>query len=136
MGADGRGEGAVPLPRIFLPENYGFLCILGLLFYVYAKIGLVNGGGRPPPSGSATALNICRECCDLFVCLFTACNSLSGCRDAQRVTILKNVSISSFVAYNTSEPSFRVLYWPFVHGLLPGYRHRMLCRWCAAFAVT
>jgi len=56
-GADGRGErsgeGAVP-PRQkkfeILPENGGFWCILGLLFYVYAKIGQANGeGGSPRP---------------------------------------------------------------------------------------
>ena len=44
------GEGAVPPPQKkfeFLPENGGFWCILGLLFYVYAKIGQINRG--PPP---------------------------------------------------------------------------------------
>jgi len=62
-GADGRGEeygeGAVPPPQKkneFLPEKSGFWCILGLLFYVYAKIGQVNGGRSPPTPESATVL--------------------------------------------------------------------------------
>ena len=53
MGADGLGEGAVPLPR----KKLNFcLKMVGLVhsritFYVYAKIGQVNGGRPPPPFG-------------------------------------------------------------------------------------
>ena len=41
---------APPQKKIeFLPENGGFWYILGLFFYVYAKIGQANGGGGRPP---------------------------------------------------------------------------------------
>jgi len=49
----GLGRGHCPLSRKKnLPEKGGFWCILGLLFYVYAKIDQVNGAAaalNPPP---------------------------------------------------------------------------------------
>jgi len=62
-GGRSRGGGcATPKKKNeFLPENGGFWCILRLLFYVYVKIGQVNGGRPPaPPSGSATEASASR----------------------------------------------------------------------------
>ena len=58
-GGRSRGRSAPPKKKNefeFLPETGGFCCILGLLFYVYATIGQIDGGDTPPESATADSV--------------------------------------------------------------------------------
>ena len=53
----GRSRGALPRKKLnFHQKMVGILVHSKMTFYVYAKIGQVNGVHPPPPSGSATAI--------------------------------------------------------------------------------
>jgi len=66
MGADGRGGGvcgggyasSTEKKLNFYLKQVGFLVHSRITFYVYEKIGQVNGGGRPLESATATVNDV------------------------------------------------------------------------------